>query len=262
METFAGTPLTTINIPANVKVIGVRAFIDCELLETVNLPEGLEVIEQDAFTHTSSLVNLTIPSTVYFIEVFSPYGSPHIYGSSVLARVAATARARQIRIDAENKAAANFERMRKASQKRSDARDRILAALRAEKIPVANDLIEADFNGITDENVSPLQSEIELSRPKTIGALEYLSLKVVLVEKISGKSSSILAISKRDLFAIGIPGMNGPFKSEILRNISLTDSSERDTYGEIHDLAKKYLDQAEARHDRLIAVIERIYARK
>ncbi len=56
--------LTSINIPSTIKMIGWRAFDDCEQLVNVELPEGLERIDSGAFCHCISLQRINIPSTV------------------------------------------------------------------------------------------------------------------------------------------------------------------------------------------------------
>jgi hypothetical protein len=260
-DVFVAIGATTITVPPNVKSIGARAFLEAESLETIILSEGLEIIEEDAFTLTISLVNINIPSTVYSIATTSTYVETSIYSPEILTRVAATSVARGIRIEAERKAAI-YERARLALENRTAARNRILNALISGKAPTSNDLLVADFKGITSANVSSLQVEIESAKATTLEEIEKLALKVSLVSKLSGTSSSILTIAKKDLAAIGIVGMDGAYKSTILRSIALANASDRDTYDEVQALAKKYLAQAEAKRLRLISVIERNQARK
>ena len=55
--------LTTITVPANVKVIGRAAFMDCSGLSNLSIGEGVTVIEDNAFTY-ANLSSVTIPANV------------------------------------------------------------------------------------------------------------------------------------------------------------------------------------------------------
>lgn len=59
--------LRSINIPANVKIIGEYAFKKCLGLTEVNLSEGLDTIKYEAF-YSTALENIKIPNTVRFID--------------------------------------------------------------------------------------------------------------------------------------------------------------------------------------------------
>ena len=61
---FAGSGLTTITIPGNVSIIGVRALFACDSLTSVTILEGVTTIEDHAFTWCSSLTKITIPESV------------------------------------------------------------------------------------------------------------------------------------------------------------------------------------------------------
>ena len=63
--------LTQINIPSTVKVIGKRAFGDCESLESVVLPEGLEQLGGEAFIACASLLSINIPLGIKAIKSYT-----------------------------------------------------------------------------------------------------------------------------------------------------------------------------------------------
>ncbi len=48
-DTFAGTPLESIECPSTLQKIGARAFLNCGNLKTINLPAGVNSINENAF---------------------------------------------------------------------------------------------------------------------------------------------------------------------------------------------------------------------
>ena len=56
--------LTSVAIPSSVKVIGEKAFWFCHALANVNLAEGIEVLGKEAFLGCLDLGNVSIPSTI------------------------------------------------------------------------------------------------------------------------------------------------------------------------------------------------------
>lgn len=61
---FAGSKITTLNLPSSITVIGDNAFKGCKLLVNVFLPQGLLTIGNSAFSGCRSLSQLQIPSSV------------------------------------------------------------------------------------------------------------------------------------------------------------------------------------------------------
>lgn len=59
---FCGSGISSIEIPSNVKIIGLGAFEQCKNLKTVSIPDGVEVID-NAFVF-SGIESLTISKTV------------------------------------------------------------------------------------------------------------------------------------------------------------------------------------------------------
>ena len=66
--------MTTIKIPATVKVIGASAFYGCLNLKYIEIPEGLECIESWAFEDCLKLKNIEIPASVIAIGEDAFYG--------------------------------------------------------------------------------------------------------------------------------------------------------------------------------------------
>ena len=71
--------ITSVTIPANVKIIGAQAFFDCDSLTTVTfLPNSqLEQIDGSAFARSGGLTTFTIPASVTTIggDIFKATGS-------------------------------------------------------------------------------------------------------------------------------------------------------------------------------------------
>lgn len=63
-DSFASTGLTSVTLPASVKLIDKRAFNSCKSLTEINLNEGLETIGPEAFDYCSALTAISVPSTV------------------------------------------------------------------------------------------------------------------------------------------------------------------------------------------------------
>ena len=68
---FQETAITTMDIPAGVRVIGESAFAGCVQLTGVTLHEGLQVIGDSAFSYCESLTEISIPQTVTTIESYA-----------------------------------------------------------------------------------------------------------------------------------------------------------------------------------------------
>ena len=54
----------TYTVPADIRVIGDSAFVECKELMGIEMPEGLEIIEESAFNRCVSLAEIVLPSTV------------------------------------------------------------------------------------------------------------------------------------------------------------------------------------------------------
>lgn len=61
---FYDSPLTSIEIPSNIKVIRRNAFEECRQLTSVTFNEGLEYIGLEAFKGCSSLTSIVLPDSL------------------------------------------------------------------------------------------------------------------------------------------------------------------------------------------------------
>ncbi|MBQ2715106.1 MAG: leucine-rich repeat protein, partial [Clostridia bacterium] len=58
------TSITTINIDANCRFIGDRAFLNCDSLTSIEIPDGVISIDWNAFNNCTSLESIEIPNSV------------------------------------------------------------------------------------------------------------------------------------------------------------------------------------------------------
>jgi len=67
------TELTSVSLPASLKIIGSRAFSLCTGLSSITIPEGVTSIEDYSFSGCSSLTSVSVPNTVASLgrEAFS-----------------------------------------------------------------------------------------------------------------------------------------------------------------------------------------------
>jgi hypothetical protein len=63
-QCLSHTAITSLDVPESVRVIGVSAFYDCELLEVLTLPDGLTVISRNMCAHCYALKTIEIPDGV------------------------------------------------------------------------------------------------------------------------------------------------------------------------------------------------------
>lgn len=77
--------ITSLVIPASVRLIGDRAFYQCKSLQSLTLSEGLETIGDRSFTRCVALESLTIPSTVTSISEAAFYDCTGLQNVEVLA---------------------------------------------------------------------------------------------------------------------------------------------------------------------------------
>lgn len=77
--------ITSLVIPASVKLIGDRAFYQCKSMQSLTLNEGLETIGDRSFTRCLALESLTIPSTVASISEAAFYDCTGLQTVEVLA---------------------------------------------------------------------------------------------------------------------------------------------------------------------------------
>ena len=78
---FQGTAITSIVLPATIKIIASGAFFECRQLASVTLPEGLTQISVSAFARCESLEELFIPETVTDLGSDTEYGySSYVFG--------------------------------------------------------------------------------------------------------------------------------------------------------------------------------------
>ena len=61
-------------IPNSVKIIGERAFDDCNYIRNVSIPSSVTHIEKDAFSHCVSLTKVNIPNSVIAIGDYAFWG--------------------------------------------------------------------------------------------------------------------------------------------------------------------------------------------
>ena len=61
------TGLITINLPANLEEIGLRAFANCSSLKEVIVPEGVTVLNYGVFSY-SGLQEVSLPESLTLIE--------------------------------------------------------------------------------------------------------------------------------------------------------------------------------------------------
>ena len=71
----ASTGLTSVTLPASVKMINWYAFEGCENLKEINLPDGLTYIGGSAFENCEALTAIAIPSKVKIIGSYAFAGS-------------------------------------------------------------------------------------------------------------------------------------------------------------------------------------------
>ena len=71
---FAGSGLTSIDIPTSVRTIGKEAFTDCLSLKTITIPNSISQIEDHTFAYCSELYSIVIPNSVQSIGVGFIYG--------------------------------------------------------------------------------------------------------------------------------------------------------------------------------------------
>lgn len=69
IATFAGSGLTSVTVPSNVKSIAGHAFKDCLELRSVTIAEGVEHIGGTAFNNCISLTNISLPDTLTKINI-------------------------------------------------------------------------------------------------------------------------------------------------------------------------------------------------
>lgn len=72
-EAFLHTGIRKIELPSNLKVIGIGAFKNCENLENIELPLKLKEIKRDAFSHCENLESIDIPGSVQKIDYYTFY---------------------------------------------------------------------------------------------------------------------------------------------------------------------------------------------
>ena len=65
---FAGSNLTTINIPDTITELGIGVFENCEKLETVKMSENVSIISEKTFLNCSKLENFILPVAVTQID--------------------------------------------------------------------------------------------------------------------------------------------------------------------------------------------------
>ena len=75
---FYDCTITSIDIPAGVTSIGVKAFNNCGALASVSLPDGLQDIGSNAFADCNKLEKITIPYTVAGIGKEAFYGCTYL----------------------------------------------------------------------------------------------------------------------------------------------------------------------------------------
>lgn len=64
---FAGLPITSMSIPANIKEIDHDAFLNCEKLQEVYLSEGITEIGYNCFLRCDTLESIKFPNTLVYI---------------------------------------------------------------------------------------------------------------------------------------------------------------------------------------------------
>lgn len=71
IQAFAGTKITTVELPYSLLSIGSRAFYGCSQLQTLKLPPKLGELGQWAFAGCSSLRELVLPDSLAFVPAYT-----------------------------------------------------------------------------------------------------------------------------------------------------------------------------------------------
>ena len=75
---FAGSSVTSVDLPSSVTIIHSAAFLYCRQLENITIPDGLVYIGESAFEECSSLKAITIPEGVEELLCYTFYGCTNL----------------------------------------------------------------------------------------------------------------------------------------------------------------------------------------
>jgi hypothetical protein len=280
---FSGTTsLTEVTLPSTITIIESETFYGATALASIVIPASVATIAESAFAEATSLASITIPASVTTIEGYAFYGATALmdvnfsgnapsnvgedafFGTASGAKANISATATGFGTDAtwNGLNVAVIDNVPSSSSSTSDqaiaaraaeeARARAVEAAKAEikrflpsgKPLSVNQLLRADFNGVTTKNISLINADIaKLSDlDKTdLKHIEKVVLKFATVDKLAeGKT-----IYSSDLIAVGLIPQDSKIKSSITSALKKLPGSSLDSYEKI---------QAE------IAAVEKLHA--
>jgi hypothetical protein len=165
--------------------------------------------------------------------------------------------------DASDVAAAK-EAQRVAEQERarkiSEARERVLAAVRAGKSPIKADLLEADYQAVVETTVDSMIVNIPVfarGESTTAEDLVTASKAVNVIQKLSDEATA-KRVTTSDLADVGIDAFSTNFKVRILLGLVAAPIDQKDSISEINAIAEGLLLKFQERKNKIIAIGLRI----
>jgi len=144
---------------------------------------------------------------------------------------------------------------REARQKEIEkARSEIRNSLASRKTLTVEQLITADFNGVTTKNIELVNGDIAkltYEDRQDLQRIEKIVLKYATVDKVAQKKS----YSSYDLVSVGLIPQDSKIKTSILSAIKKLPGSDLDTYEKIQAVVAKVEKQAADRKERLAAIL-------
>lgn len=145
--------------------------------------------------------------------------------------------------------------LREARQREIEkARNEIRNSLASRKTLTADQLLSADFNGVTTKNLELVNADIaKLSEEnkQDLQRIEKIVLKYATVDKVAQEKT----YSSYDLVNVGLIPQDSKIKTSILSALKKLPGSELDTYEKIQAVVAKVEKQAADRKERLAAIL-------
>lgn len=144
---------------------------------------------------------------------------------------------------------------REARQKEIEkARIEIRNSLASRKTLTVEQLLTADFNGVTKKNVELVNADIAKLNEEDkqdLQRIEKIVLKYATVDKVAQEKT----YSSYDLVSVGLIPQDSKIKTSILSAIKKLPGSDLDTYEKIQAVVAKVEKQAADRKERLAAIL-------